>query len=319
LCLSGGRKQEATIPAVQASANLGDVTVTVVIATRNRRDELLGTLRRLSVLPDRPMVVVVDNASADGTPAAVREKFPEFDLMELGENRAAAARTAGVERARTELVALSDDDSWWAPGALSLAERIFKRYPRLGLVGARILVGEQEIEDPTCQVMARSPLVGAGLPGPRVLGFVACGAVVRRGAYLEAGGFDSRLELACEEDLLAVELARGGWDLAYVPELVAHHHPSLVRDAARRRRLETRNLIWLAWLLRPAPRAARETIRVMRASLGDAARRRGLVDAARHGRWVARARRPVDAPLERDLLLLELEGAAFRSRGPTAS
>jgi GT2 family glycosyltransferase len=294
-----------------------DVTVTVVIATRNRRDELLGTLRRLSALPDRPIVVVIDNASGDGTPAAVREKFPAVDLIELRENRAAAARTAGVERARTELVALSDDDSWWAPGALSLAEPIFKRHPRLGLAGARILVGKQEIEDPTCQVMARSPLVGAGLPGPRVLGFVACGAVVRRGAYLDAGGFDSRLELACEEDLLAVELARRGWDLAYVPELVAHHHPSPVRDAARRRRLETRNMIWLAWLLRPAPRAARETLRVTRAALGDAARRRGLVDAARHGRWVARARRPVDGPLERDLLLVELEGDAFPVSTPT--
>ena len=50
--------------------------VTVVIATRNRRPELLRTLGRLHELPDRPPVIVVDNASADGSAAAVLDRYP---------------------------------------------------------------------------------------------------------------------------------------------------------------------------------------------------------------------------------------------------
>ncbi|MEA2241042.1 MAG: hypothetical protein QOD24_598, partial [Solirubrobacteraceae bacterium] len=48
-----------------------------MIATRNRRDTLLRSLERLAALPERPELVVVDDASGDGTAAAVREHFPQ--------------------------------------------------------------------------------------------------------------------------------------------------------------------------------------------------------------------------------------------------
>lgn len=281
------------------------MALTVVIATRNRREELLATLARQAALPERPKIVVVDNGSGDGTADAVREAFPNVELVELRENRAAAARTIGVELAGTELVALSDDDSWWSPGSLARAEKIFARHPRLGLAAARVLVGELEDEDPTCLVMAASPLERGQLPGPRVLGFLACGAVVSRRAYLEAGGFEPRFGLACEERLLAIELSRRGWELAYLPELVAYHHPSQLRDAALRRRLETRNSVWLAWLTYRTSRAIRESIRIARGAIRDPSRRRGLVDALRDLLWVLPRRNPVAGKLEQDLLLLD--------------
>jgi GT2 family glycosyltransferase len=290
------------------------VSLTVVIATRNRREGLLATLARLTALPERPTIVVVDNASADGTPHAVRESFPSIEVVELRENRAAAARTIGVELAKTELVALSDDDSWWSPGSLMRAEGIFARHPRLGLAAARVLVGEEEDEDPTCSLMASSPLARGQLPGPRVLGFVACGAVVRRQAYLETGGFEPRFELACEEQLLAIELSRRGWELAYLPELVAHHYPSPLRNAARRRQLETRNALWLTWLIYRTSRATSESIRIAREALRDPARRRGLFNALGGLLWVLRRRSPVVGTLEQDLLLLD----GFRGLGMPA-
>jgi N-acetylglucosaminyl-diphospho-decaprenol L-rhamnosyltransferase len=154
-------------------------------------------------------------------------------------------------------------------------------------------------------VMAASPLERGQLPGPRVLGFLACGAIVRRRAYLETGGFEPRFELACEERLLAIELSRRGWELAYLPELVAYHHPSRLRDAARRRRLETRNSVWLAWLTHGTGRATRESIRIARGAIRDPSRRRGLVDALGDLLWVLPRRNPVAGKLEQDLLLLD--------------
>ncbi|MEA2254407.1 MAG: hypothetical protein QOG35_452, partial [Solirubrobacteraceae bacterium] len=165
----------------------------VVIATRDRRERLLATLARLAALDERPPVVVVDNGSRDGTPAAVREGFPQVEVLALAADRGAGARNVALRALDAPYVALCDDDSWWAPGALTRAAAAFERAPRLAVVAARVLVGARERLDATCALMARSPLgTRPDLPGPRVLGFVACGAVVRRSAVLGVGGFDER-------------------------------------------------------------------------------------------------------------------------------
>ena len=122
-----------------------------------------------------------------------------------------AARTLGVAAAGTPLVAFSDDDSWWAPGALERAARAFETYPRLGLLAARIVVEPGGRLDPTSRAMRESPLAcELALPGPPVLGFLACGAVARRSAVLECGGFHPRYGFGGEEHLLAVDLAAAG-------------------------------------------------------------------------------------------------------------
>jgi len=190
---------------------------TVVIATRDRRQRLLATLAHLDALAERPPVVVVDNASSDGTVAAARRRFPGVEVIESGDHLGAAARTLGVEVADTPLVAFSDDDSWWAPGALRRAAELFQAYPRLGLIAARIIVEPDGRLDPTCHGMRVSPLEHEpDLPGPPVLGFLACAAIARREAVLACGGFHARYGFGGEEHLLAVDLATAGWGLAYV-------------------------------------------------------------------------------------------------------
>ncbi len=162
----------------------------VVIATRNRADSLVRTLRHLLDLPERPEILVVDNASTDDTRSRLAREFPEVQVVALPRNRGALARTDGVRALRCRYVAFSDDDSWWAPGALKQAAELMDAYPRLGLVSARTLVGPDEGPDPLNDVLATSPLGPAGdLPGTQVLGFLACASVVRRSAYLEVGGF----------------------------------------------------------------------------------------------------------------------------------
>jgi GT2 family glycosyltransferase len=278
--------------------------VTVVVVTRNRRAELLHTLERLTRLPERPAVVVVDNGSRDGTPRAVAEAFPGVTLLALGGNAGPAARTLGVRRAGTDAVAFSDDDSWWAPGALARAADVLAGHPSVGLIAGRVLVGPDERLDPTSAAMACSPLPRRpGLPGVPVLGFVACAAVVRRRAYLEAGGF-SAAGVGGEERLLAWDLASAGWQLVYLDDVMAHHHPSATRDGKARARSVVANELRTAWLRRPLPRALRHTLRAARLAR-DAAARRGLADLARDAREIARERRPVPPPVERQIRALE--------------
>ncbi|WP_219601622.1 glycosyltransferase family 2 protein [Nonomuraea indica] len=234
--------------------------VTVVVATRNRRRALAGSL------PRHPHpVILVDNGSTDGTVGFVRRHFPDVEVVEAGRNLGAPARNVGVRMARTPYVAFADDDSWWAPGALERAAAVLDAHPRLAVLAARVLVGPEERPDPVCGEMAASPLGREGdLPGPSVLGFLACGAVVRRDAFLGAGGFDDVVFFFGEEERLAVDLAAQGWGLAYVEDVVAHHHPSPARDPAGRRGLATRNSVLTAVLRRPWSVVARRSLAALR-------------------------------------------------------
>jgi GT2 family glycosyltransferase len=280
--------------------------VAVVVITRNRADELLSTLERLTALPERPEVVVVDQGSRDGTVARVRERFPAVRLIALADNIGAAGRTVGARAVDAPYVAFADDDSWWEPGALARAEALLDAHPSLALVAGRVLVGPEQRLEQVCAAMAASPLPPrAGVPGPRVLGFVACGAIVRRSAFLDAGGFSARAGVGGEEELLAAELAAGGWQLAYREEVVAYHHPSPVRDRERRRAIQARNRLWFAWLRRRPRAALRITLATVAAAARDHAVRAGLLRAVAGARWVIRARRPVPEWLEADLRLLD--------------
>jgi GT2 family glycosyltransferase len=238
--------------------------VTVVVASQNRRDELLATLPR-----HEAPVVLVDNASTDGSVPAVREAHPEVTVIALDRNEGAHARTRGVARAGTPFVAFADDDSWWAPGELARAVAIMRAHPRLAVLNARILVGPEERLDPVCAEMAASPLgTPPDLPGPALLGFVACAALVRTEAFDAVGGFDPVVRFPGEEERLALDLAAAGWGLAYVDTVTVHHHPSPRRSAPGRRQAG----IWRSRVLTA----------VMRFPVGDVVR--VLARAVRTGR-----------------------------------
>lgn len=274
-----------------------DERVTVVVMSRDRRDELLGSLAR----HDAP-VVLVDNGSADGTALAVRQRHPHVSVVELGSNEGSLARNIGVERSQTPFVAFADDDSWWGPGALREAAAVMAAHPQVAVVAARVLVGAGGREDHMNSVMAASPLRAEGLPGPRVLGFVACAAMVRRDAFLSVGGFDPLVRFPGEEEPVALRLAAAGWRLVYVDSLVVHHHPSPSRaDPAARAADVAASSMTTALLVRPWGQVARHAIRL--ASAGPP-QRRGLLRALSTAGPALRRRRPVPAGVRRDMVVV---------------
>ncbi len=280
--------------------------VTVVMATRNRRDGALDVCRRLRQLPERPPVILVDNASTDGTADAVEAEVPDVQVVRLDRNRGAVGRTVGVERASTSLVAFADDDSWWTPGALQRATEHFAASPRLGLLAARILVNADERLDPVCEEMSRSPLPrDPNLPGPSVLGFVACGSIVRREAYLQVGGFHPVVFFAGEETVLAQDLAAADWGVAYVDDVIAHHHPGEEGWRPDRRRLVTRNALLSSLLRRPAPVTVRHVARLLPTAVHDPEIRGGILDALRRSPKALASRRVLPPDVEAHVALLE--------------
>jgi GT2 family glycosyltransferase len=272
--------------------------VTVVVMSRDRREDLLASMPR-----HEAAVVFVDNGSTDGSVEAVRAAHPDVTVLPLAENVGARARTIGAERAGTPFVAFADDDSWWAPGDLARAAGIMRGHPRLAVLNARILVGPEERPDPVCTEMAGSPLgTEPDLPGPSLLGFVACGAMVRTEAFLAVGGFDAVVRFPGEEERLSLDLAAAGWGLAYVDAVTVHHHPSVRRsDPAARRTAIWRSRVLTAVMRLPAADVGRVAGAALRAGADG---RRGLARALRDLPRAVRCRRRLpDAVLAQRRLL----------------
>lgn len=281
-----------------------DNRVSVVIATYNRINELLRTLRHLRALPERPAIVVVDNASLDHTSIVVRRDFPDVIIIRLNSNLGAAGRNVGVQRTQSRYVAFCDDDNWWAPGALTRAADLLDAYPQIAVLAARVLIGPEEREDPVSTEMSMSPLPSDNLPGRAVLGFLAGATVFRRDAFEQAGGFDPHFLVGGEEALMALDLATNGWTLVYAPQLTVHHYPSLQRNPLMRRKIMMRNAIWVAWLRRPLGSALAETLRILKTARQQTILLPILTATVRGLPWVLRKRRVI--PLRVDTLYRQL-------------
>lgn len=241
--------------------------LSIVIITHNRASEVLRTLTRLHGLAQTPPLVVVDNGSQDNTATLILRHFPQVRLIRLRTNLGAAARNVGVKAVATPYVAFCDDDTWWAPGALEQGCALLDAHPHVAVLSARVLVGAEAREDPTCTLMAASTLPSARLPGPAIMGFLAGASIFRRQAFLDAGGYNQHLFIGGEEALLTLDLAARGWQLVYVPQLLVHHYPSAARDSRYRQQLLIRNAIWIAWMRRPFFRACEETIGLLATAL----------------------------------------------------
>jgi GT2 family glycosyltransferase len=300
-----------------------------VVITRNRKHELLSSLAdnrknlgnqdpervRLTAdpaisargVPDAAArIIVVDNASSDGTAAAVRRLFPPVEVIEARRNLGAVARNLAVRTVTTPYVAFADDDTWWDPGALERCADALDANPDVAVVTGRILVEPAGTEDPIVAELADSPLPGRpGLPGPVLMSFLAGASVLRVTAFRAAGGFSPRLWLGGEEELLATDLITAGHTLCYLPCAVVHHRPSAARDARRRRWLGIRNTLWFTWLRRPPLAALARTAELARTVPRDRTSAAAFAAAAAGLPWVLRERRPVPSGVERMIRALD--------------
>jgi GT2 family glycosyltransferase len=247
--------------------------ISVVVLTHNRADELVATLERLLALPEHPPIFVADNASSDNTVALVKTLFPAVCVIECGGNLGAAGRNMAAACVGTDYVAFCDDDTWWEPGALDRAVQLLDAWPDVGVLSARVVVGDDKSTDPTCAVMRASPLGREGLPGPALIGYMAGACVFRKSLFRDVGGYEPRLFIGGEEELVALDVLAANRSIVYCEQLTVHHRPSPSRDSGLRRRTLARNAAWIAWLRLPWTQACRTTLR----SLGLLAREGRLI------------------------------------------
>jgi len=279
--------------------------ISAVILTHNRAEEALATVAHMRALPEQPRLVVVDNASGDGTAERIAARFPDVAVIRLPRNIGAAARNTGVREIDTPYVAFCDDDTRWMPGSLAHACGLLDAWPGIAVLTAHVVVGEERRDDPACALMDASPLPSHGLPGKAVLGFLAGACVFRRDRFLESGGYEPRFLIGGEEALLAIDIVARGHVILYTRALMVQHHPSTHRNVAQRQRHTVRNALWVAWLRRPLSSALARSIAILRQARYTEAALYGLLDALRGLPWVLRRRRVIPPRVEALCALLE--------------
>jgi N-acetylglucosaminyl-diphospho-decaprenol L-rhamnosyltransferase len=218
--------------------------VAAVIVSYNVRDLLLRCVRSLRE-DGLGRIVVVDNASADGT-APVLAAEPDIDLVALERNVGfAGGANRGVARTDTPYVALVNPDAVVEPGCTATLVGALERDPELAVVGPRITTPDGRTYPsartfPDLVVAAGHAFLYLVWPGnpfsrryrmadwdhatAREVDWVATThVVVRRTAWDEVGGFDDGYFMYMEDVDLCWRLRRAGWKVGYEPAATVVH------------------------------------------------------------------------------------------------
>jgi GT2 family glycosyltransferase len=193
--------------------------VTVNILSFNRKDELRNTLTKVYEQDYKKIeVIVVDNASSDGSTEMVKKEFPEVQLIQIEKNIGIAGWNEGFKVAKGEYVLVLDDDSY----PLSSAIRI----------GIKKLISNSNIAIIACKIVLKNEIqnfdkLANNLADNLVTTFTGCGAIIRKNIIDEVGGFEDELFIYFHEVEYSMRIINTGLDILLCPSSLVVHNISV--------------------------------------------------------------------------------------------
>lgn len=225
--------------------------LSVVIVNWNTRELLracLSSLRAaLGASPLQSEVIVVDNASSDGSARIVAEEFPEVRLEANAENsNYAAGNNQGLRLASGEFILLLNPDTVVPAGAPEALVEYLRQHPQAGLVAPALVHPDGRLQDsvrgfPTPRALAgellrlRRLFPGSewasyfprDLPSDRPVAVdqpMTSALLLRKSALEEVGPFDEQFPLFFNDVDLCYRLKQAGWEIVYDPRVRIVHH-----------------------------------------------------------------------------------------------
>ena len=223
--------------------------VSIVVVSFNTRDMLRDCLKTVeSRCGDTSYeLIVVDNASRDGSADMVADEFPDAVLLRSDVNLGfAGANNRGFDVAHGRYIVLLNSDAFVEPDALSLSVQKMDSSPEVGLASGR-LIGRDGSWQPSARMfpsITNELLTLSGLgdkyPRSRFFGRMdrtwadpmkpaqvdwvpGAFSIIRRRALEEIGYFDQRFFLYYEEVDLCFRIKEAGYQLWYWPDIVVVH------------------------------------------------------------------------------------------------
>lgn len=267
--------------------------VAVVIPTKNRKGMLVETVRSVLAQDIAAEVLVMDDASIDGTPEVIRATFPQVQVYSVEKSFGPTfQRNRGAELTAADILFTIDDDlTLPSPRTMRQTLAAFD-HPQIGAVTIPFINVKEDQSVHTCAPDLNGVYVGFDFFG----GMVA----IRRKAFLQAGGYQPYLFMMVEEGELAIRMMNVGYAIRLGSADPIHHHASPIRDNVRIETLSARNTVLYAWYNVPFPYL---TIEILNRSLKvwlhgvktgfTLARTRGLLQSYRECLHEWGRRRPV--------------------------
>lgn len=223
--------------------------VSILIVSWNTRQHLAACLD--SIRTSNPYcveeIIVVDNASADGSPEMVEQNYPEVTLIRSGANLGfAQGNNLAMSRARGSMFALVNSDALVHPGCLETLTQYLNKHADVALVGPRVTGGDGQLQrscrhlpglwNTLCRALALdrvfaargifsgyevSPAEHETLREAEVLS--GCFCVARRSAVEQIGGLDEQFFFYGEDIDWCRRFKRAGWKLVFIPQATATH------------------------------------------------------------------------------------------------
>jgi hypothetical protein len=208
---------------------MAPVDVSIIVVTYNTADMIGMCLDSLGLdtEPSRE-VFVVDNASTDGGPETVRNRYPRVHLTVNQENRGfAAANNQVLPLCRGRyLYYLNPDAKWTGPGLLEKCVRFMEARPEVGLAGTRLINPDGTPQESISRRYPGQKFTRAEMAGLK--GEIACvlGAsmIARTDLIRRIGGFDEEFSLYGEDQDLCLRIRREGYEIGYIDDAVVLHY-----------------------------------------------------------------------------------------------
>jgi GT2 family glycosyltransferase len=233
------------------------------VVAHESREDLPACLASLRAAALHVEVIVVDNASTDGSAELVRREFPDALLIEPGRNLGfSRANNLGLARAGAAYVLFLNPDAALRPGALEALAGVLDASREVGAVGPRTRDPDGTIQvtfgpalTPRAEWRQRRLVEGVRRRRPSALAraealaarehepaWISGSCLLARRAALEAvGGFDEGFFLYEEDADLCLRLRRAGWRVRFTPAAeVVHRLGRSMQRAPARARLEYR-------------------------------------------------------------------------------
>jgi len=212
--------------------------VSIVVLTYNRKEELRYTLDKLDNLINscngfEIEVIVVDNASADGTADMVATSFPQFNFIRLPDNTGIAGRNEGIKIATGKYVLILDDDAHIEVDSLESAVEKMEKDPNIGILSFNI-VSEQGISSVKHKETIQKELT-----------FCAAVSLIRRAVFQKAGYFSRIGFLYHDETDFAIRVLAEGYRIHFARDLIGIHRVSQTsRPSGRNSYYGARNTVF---------------------------------------------------------------------------
>jgi glycosyltransferase involved in cell wall biosynthesis len=222
-----------------------DPAATVVIVTKDRREDVLRAVASAVAQRPAPEVIVLDDGSTDGTASALREAFAQVRVERFEESQGyIVRRNQGAELASGRILVSIDDDAEFASeDTVALAVSEFSE----AQIGA---VAIPYVDLPDSAVQQRAP-VGDGVYLTHI--FRGTAYAVRRELFLELGGFRQQLVHQAEEGDFTIRLLDAGYFVRLGRAEPVRHRASATRNLDRIWFYGSRNEILFAWHNVPMP------------------------------------------------------------------